>query len=252
MKNQDERLNSKTIRKHCVLLVTLIVFLVIGIPIIINELYKLNKGYKTLWDAADVLAYYSAVLSGLISIVALYVTIFFTKKDTEKQIRAAQAQYNVPFFLIQSVSQEGVPDWQKDGNKTSWIKELYVNSDTNDPKEVLITLVNIGDGIAIVPRFEITEFSGKPSPASRYVDKTKYMDLRYDLHQILLARYGQKLFPKCNEKFSVVITLYYQNVSGVNFSQQITLEHVCKIKSNTVMLCINEISPQKIETELGL
>ena len=31
------------------------VFLIVGIPIIINECYKANCGYITVWDGSDVL-----------------------------------------------------------------------------------------------------------------------------------------------------------------------------------------------------
>lgn len=36
--------------------------LIVGVPIIINECYKTNSGYMTMWDAADVLAYYGTNL----------------------------------------------------------------------------------------------------------------------------------------------------------------------------------------------
>ena len=50
-------------------------------PTIINELYKSNSGYITLWDAADVLAYYGAILQAVFSMVALYITILYTRKQ---------------------------------------------------------------------------------------------------------------------------------------------------------------------------
>lgn len=46
--------------------------MVIGIalfPIIINEAYKLNSGYATLWDAADALAYYGSMLGAVGTII---------------------------------------------------------------------------------------------------------------------------------------------------------------------------------------
>ena len=79
------------------------VLLTFGIPIIINEVYKSNSGYLTLWDASDVLSFYSVILSGIITIGSLIVTIYFSKKDTEKQIKHSHSQTNVPFFVIESV-----------------------------------------------------------------------------------------------------------------------------------------------------
>lgn len=46
------------------------IFMLFGVPAIINELYKLNKGYITLWGASEVLSFYGAVLS-FIGTVAL-------------------------------------------------------------------------------------------------------------------------------------------------------------------------------------
>lgn len=58
------------------------VFLFIFIvPVVINELYKSNRGYITLWGAEDVLAYYGAILQAVFSMVALYITILYTRKQ---------------------------------------------------------------------------------------------------------------------------------------------------------------------------
>lgn len=44
------------------------IFLIVGIPIIINECYKANCGYITVWDGADVLGYYGAILGSIIAV----------------------------------------------------------------------------------------------------------------------------------------------------------------------------------------
>ena len=49
--------------------VLLVVFLLFVIPIIINELFKINDGYLTVWSGADVLSFYGAVLSAIGAIV---------------------------------------------------------------------------------------------------------------------------------------------------------------------------------------
>lgn len=64
--------------RHIVFVVILIVLLVVGVPIIINEVYKCNSGYITLWEAKDVLAYYGAALGGGATLIALIITIMFT------------------------------------------------------------------------------------------------------------------------------------------------------------------------------
>ena len=51
------------------------VFLVVGIPIIINECYKANCGYITVWDGSDVLGYYGTILGSVIAVISIIVTM---------------------------------------------------------------------------------------------------------------------------------------------------------------------------------
>lgn len=55
-------------------------FFAVGVPLIINELYK-HLGYVTMWSAADVLSYYGAVLGASITVGTLAITILFTRKQ---------------------------------------------------------------------------------------------------------------------------------------------------------------------------
>lgn len=45
----------------------LAVFIIIGIPLVINELYKKNSGYITIWSGEDVLSYYGSIIGALIT-----------------------------------------------------------------------------------------------------------------------------------------------------------------------------------------
>lgn len=67
-----------------ILLILLALFLVFAVPIIINESYKANDGYVTMWEAADVLSYYGIILGALITVFALTTTIRFTKKQIQR------------------------------------------------------------------------------------------------------------------------------------------------------------------------
>ena len=60
------------------------IFLIVGIPIIINECYKANCGYITVWDGADVLGYYGDILGSIIAVATLAITIVFTKKQIQR------------------------------------------------------------------------------------------------------------------------------------------------------------------------
>ncbi len=63
----------------------IILFSVIGVPLIINECYQAGTGYLTLWNAADVLAYYGTVLGALIAVITLSITILFTRKQIKRE-----------------------------------------------------------------------------------------------------------------------------------------------------------------------
>lgn len=45
-----------------ILIAAIALVLIVGVPIIINECYKMNSGYMTMWSAADVLSYYGAIM----------------------------------------------------------------------------------------------------------------------------------------------------------------------------------------------
>jgi large-conductance mechanosensitive channel len=70
----------------------IILILVLGIPISINEAYINNNGCTTLWGASEVIAFYSVFLSGVITFGALAITIFYNKKSIEKQLKLNMAQ----------------------------------------------------------------------------------------------------------------------------------------------------------------
>lgn len=69
---------------HIVLIILGATFTIIGIPIIINECYKANSGYTTVWNGADVLGYYGSILGSVIAISTLAITIVFTKKQIQR------------------------------------------------------------------------------------------------------------------------------------------------------------------------
>ena len=77
-------MKTKQIIKIIVCIVVAI-FLIFGVPIIINECYKYNSGYVTVWDGSDVLGYYGTILGSVIAVATLVVTIIFTKKQLQRE-----------------------------------------------------------------------------------------------------------------------------------------------------------------------
>lgn len=67
------------------LVVILALLAVIGGPIIINECYKGDSGYITIWNAADILSYYGTVLGVLVAATTMAVTIFFNRKQLQRE-----------------------------------------------------------------------------------------------------------------------------------------------------------------------
>lgn len=71
---------SQSMKKRVLFAITLLI-LIVGVPFIINESYKVNKGYITLWGASEVLSYYGTVLGASTTILAVIYTIRFTRKQ---------------------------------------------------------------------------------------------------------------------------------------------------------------------------
>ena len=69
-------------------IVAVALFFIAGVPVIINESYKIASQtgilYVTKWEAADVLTYYGAVLGGIATILALIYTIAFTRMQLRR------------------------------------------------------------------------------------------------------------------------------------------------------------------------
>lgn len=60
-------------------------FLTVGIPVIINECYKKDCGYSTVWNGTDVLNYYGSILGSAIAVIALVITIIFTRRQIQRE-----------------------------------------------------------------------------------------------------------------------------------------------------------------------
>ena len=80
MKIYESGGESQSMKKRVLFAITLLI-LIVGVPFIINESYKVNKGYITLWGASEVLSYYGTVLGASTTILAVIYTIRFTRKQ---------------------------------------------------------------------------------------------------------------------------------------------------------------------------
>lgn len=86
----------KKICLYLLLLMLILMFIGIVIPLMINEAYKSNKGYITLWNAADVLVFYGSFISFIGSAalggIAVYQNIKAHKLNEQMQ-KLQQAQF---------------------------------------------------------------------------------------------------------------------------------------------------------------
>ena len=70
-------------KKNIIIGIIVLLFIIFIGPIIINEFYKKNQGYITLWGAKEVFYYYGTVISALGTIGLGIITVFVTSKLTE-------------------------------------------------------------------------------------------------------------------------------------------------------------------------
>lgn len=116
--------------------VVLIIFglaiLIFGIPIIINECYKVNCGYVVAWDAGTMLGYYGTILGTVATIVALVITILFTKKQIQRE--SFLRNENEKWTKIESVFLEIIEGI----NPLMMLQDIMDNGFTNPSKAINI------------------------------------------------------------------------------------------------------------------
>ncbi len=86
----------------------MVVVLVIGIPVLINEAYKMETFYVTTWDSSDVLMFYGVLLGVMGAVYVLSETIKFS-------IRQIQAEHfiereNIKWNKVEEVTMEALKD----------------------------------------------------------------------------------------------------------------------------------------------
>lgn len=234
--------------------ILLIAAFVVGIPIAINEAYKVGEGYITVWGGSDILSFYAVVLSGIISITALIVTIIYNRKETDRQLRFYMGQAKAPFFIIDRIVQ---PESDKQFHKNEsrqWIKEYNVpepgklEADETGPIEIIVK--NIGDGLALEPSYQVDMFASTVIPDNA-IEKGNYIVLSYDFHRNLNDKYVYYHFKDGFDSFKeglvihyTRINLCYKNMLGIALQQQILVELHFDFEHKNITVQINALSPQ--------
>lgn len=101
---------------------------VIVAPIIINELYKTNDGYLTLWNASEMLSYIAAIISSAATIYISWIAITQNKKANEINDRLLKIEEinSVPSLCIL----EEKTMFEEFNENTVWLK-IFVKNISN-------------------------------------------------------------------------------------------------------------------------
>ena len=70
----------KKIKSTYIAIIAVIVLFTLIIPFLINESYKVGKGYVTMWEASDVLSFYGSYLSFFGTLVLGIVAVYQNKQ----------------------------------------------------------------------------------------------------------------------------------------------------------------------------
>lgn len=100
--------NNKKSSRHKYLLGMAIFVAALSVPFVINELYKLNFGYETLWGAPDVLSFYGSFLSFAGSTVLGVVAYSQNKKLNEinRDLSKLQLEQYAPYIILESACED--------------------------------------------------------------------------------------------------------------------------------------------------
>lgn len=222
---------------------------IFGIPIIINELYKMDDGYVTLWGAPDVLSFYATILSSLITIVVLIITLHYNKKDMNKELKFYMSQTNTPFFVLDNVSLiNDNHDFNK--NKDGWVMNYRINQSGSlyniaiEPT-IKFSIKNVGSGVALEALYQVLNIS-EPNNLAQILNPSDsssiYLDIKNELHNMCTKNVGSENNVFCN---NFNISLYYKNTLSIEFEQSIQVKLTVSLNEMELKIEISELSTQK-------
>lgn len=87
--------------------------LVFVVPIIINECYKANSGYLTMWTAADMLSYYGTILAASGAVIGVFLSIQYSQKQYKEDTRHRA----LPYLTINKLGRKCVDPFDQRGMK---------------------------------------------------------------------------------------------------------------------------------------
>lgn len=231
---------NKLKNKYIIWVVLAAIFFTFLVPIAINELYKLDIGYQTVWGASEVLAYYAELLGGIIAIVVLIITVYFSRKDIKKQLSFAKAQTKVPFFMIETVCRcVGGKSYAFSQVGNIWSDKYVINQYNSEAIKCSICLKNIGDGLALDTNYAIlgTDINSLIKFA---INQDNLFCIEYDIKKLFVDKFDDKI---------ITIVLSYKNTLGIQFEQKIDCTFKKINKTNEMSVTVDQISTQKVHLD---
>ena len=115
------------------LLIGSIVLAIIIVPILINETYKVNSGYITIWGASEVFSFYGTILSAIIGIGGVFLTIRYAQKNYQQDT----INRSLPFLSINHLGRKPVnlllEGWDLD-NPSETVLDKQPQQHTDKPR----------------------------------------------------------------------------------------------------------------------
>lgn len=126
------------------LVVFIALFLVVVVPILINESYKARTIYVTAWDAADVLSYYGMILAALIGVVGVYLTVYAANKNYREDARNRILPYISVNVVDRIVPDPFIVGFNRSEDKPSDVSQLADKADESSNDSVYFMISKKG------------------------------------------------------------------------------------------------------------
>ena len=241
-------------------------FVLVGIPILINECYKAGGGYVTIWEAPDVLSYYGTVVGAIVGVLGVYLTVCVSNKNYRDDARNRILPYiaiNVmnirqpdPFFQglgeedyammgndpIIEQSLEGKA-WNHryfviDGKGKIRVAEQLSDDESERLKETAVTWIRAKDGKMYIRDADVVSMPFVMDNIGNGAAKNLRMSFSYLNSKQF---FKTEIILKPNERFYVhifsekefktiegdyVFSVYYEDISGNEYEQLFPVEIV--------------------------
>ena len=228
------------------MIITTIVLLliIVGIPILINELYKLNNGYITEWGASDVLSYYGTILGAIGTIVLGVIAIYQTKKAnsiSERLLQIEEAHLS-PKIDLRAITNEKLKGYDRTNLICCHIPNImtYITDDmreiSNQGDNFWFEIKNIGerDILNIIPQKLTVEIIDADK---NLIDNKVYsLSMQFNMNSLTenstipfllgMNNIWVDVYKKPNCSLLLKFDFLLMNSEGTNYNQIIELEMI--------------------------